>query len=141
MDVNASEKKERLNRRESLLDYSVVSDLCGESLKRSSSTSSVTVGSKDCMHRVPKNTITFIAQVIVLYAIIGVSLYHLSAQSPNQELWLILLSSAFGYILPSPGLKYLKQAQLKSATYPTQGLSIDETDTGNGLDDRRENLN
>ena len=132
MDVDACEKKESINRRESLLDYSVVSDLCGEPLNRASEP----VVRKDCMNRVPKNTITFIAQVIVLYAIIGVSVYHLSVQSPNQELWLILLSSAFGYILPSPGLKYLKQAQLKSAGFPTQSLGIDETDSGKVPDDR-----
>ena len=48
---------------------------------------------KDCLQRVLKNTITFIAQAIVLYSIITVSVYHISVQSPNQELWLVLLSS------------------------------------------------
>lgn len=67
-------------------------------------------GKKDCQYRVPKNTLTFLSQIIVVYGIISVSVYHLSVQSPNQELWLVLLSSAFGYILPSPGLKYLKPA-------------------------------
>ena len=61
-----------------------------------------------CQYRIPKNRLTFLSQIIVLYTVIAVSLYHLSAQSPNQDLWLILLSSAFGYLLPSPGLKYLK---------------------------------
>ena len=65
-------------------------------------------GHKLCQYRVPKYTLTFLSQIIVVYGIISVSVYHLSVQSPNQELWLILLSSAFGYILPSPGLKYLK---------------------------------
>ena len=82
---------------------------------------------KDCLQRVPKNTITFIAQVIVLYSIIAVSVYHISVQSPNQELWLVLLSSAFGYILTSPGLKYLKQRQVED-TSSLSFLNTDATD-------------
>lgn len=61
-----------------------------------------------CGGRVPKNQVTFFVQIIVVYGIIIVSIAHLSLQSSNQELWLVLLSSAFGYILPSPGLKYIK---------------------------------
>lgn len=62
-----------------------------------------------CGERVPKNQVTFIAQIIAVYGIIIVSIVHISLQSANQELWLVLLSSAFGYILPSPGLKFLKK--------------------------------
>ena len=64
-----------------------------------------------CINRIPKNTFACLAQIVVVYGIISVSLYHLSAQLPNQELWLVLLSSAFGYILPSPGLKNLKRSR------------------------------
>ena len=38
----------------------------------------------------------------------------------KKELWLILLSSSIGYILPSPGLKFRKQ---------TNPISADETDS------------
>lgn len=101
---------------ESLLE-SVTTDEGREDFVRSSSAISAgnsavggcsVGGQKNCQYRVPKNTLTFLSQIIVVYGIISVSVYHLSVQSPNQELWLILLSSAFGYILPSPGLKYLK---------------------------------
>ena len=61
-----------------------------------------------CGNRVPKNQITYVSQIIVIYAIIATAIVHLSIQSPNRELWLILLSSSLGYILPSPGLKFLK---------------------------------
>ena len=64
-----------------------------------------------CGNRVPKNQFTYISQIIVIYAIIATSIVHLSIQSQDRELWLILLSSSLGYILPSPGLKFTKQKQ------------------------------
>ena len=64
-----------------------------------------------CGNRVPKNQFTYISQIIVIYAIIATSIVHLSIQSQDRELWLILLSSSLGYILPSPGLKVSKQKQ------------------------------
>lgn len=87
--------------------------------------------SEGCLNRVPKNRLTFFAQIIVVYGIISVSVYHLSVQSPNQELWLVLLSSAFGYILPSPGLKYLKRAKVSeesAGTVNRQALDTDSVD-------------
>ena len=64
-----------------------------------------------CGNRVPKNQFTYISQIIVIYAIIATSIVHLSIQSQDRELWLILLSSSLGYILPSPGLIFTKQKQ------------------------------
>ena len=61
-----------------------------------------------CGNRMPKNQFTYISQIIVIYGIIITAIIHLSLQSPNRELWLILLSSSLGYILPSPGLKFVK---------------------------------
>ena len=52
--------------------------------------------------------------------IIITSLVQINLRSPAKELWLILLSSSFGYILPSPGLKLRKQAN---------PISADETDS------------
>ena len=60
------------------------------------------------------------AQIIVVYMIIITSLVQISLRSPDKELWLILLSSSIGYILPSPGLKFRKQ---------TNPISTDETDS------------
>ena len=64
-----------------------------------------------CGNRVPENQFTYISQIIVIYAIIATSIVHLSIQSQDRELWFILLSSSLGYILPSPGLKFMKQKQ------------------------------
>ena len=62
----------------------------------------------------------FFAQIIVVYMIIVTSLVQISLRRPDKELWLILLSSSIGYILPSPGLEFRKQ---------TNPISADETDS------------
>ena len=60
-----------------------------------------TPGSKN---KTAKNPLTFFTQIIVVYMIIITSLVQISLRSPDKELWLILLSSSIGYILPSPRL-------------------------------------
>ena len=79
------------------------------------------VQSAEGRDRIVKNRFTFFfAQIIVVYMIIVTSLVQISLRSPDKELWLILLSSSIGYILPSPGLKFRKQ---------TNPISADETDS------------
>ena len=56
----------------------------------------------------PKNQVTYWTQILVVYTIIVTAIVHLSIQSPDKELWLVLLSSSTGYILPNPGLKFSK---------------------------------
>ena len=63
--------------------------------------------------KIPKNRWSFFAQIVVVYTIIITSLIHLSLKSLDKELWLILLSSSVGYILPSPGLKFSKRPELQ----------------------------
>ena len=63
--------------------------------------------------KIPKNRWSFFAQIVVVYTIIITSLIHLSLKCPDKELWLILLSSSVGYILPSPGLKFSKRPELQ----------------------------
>ena len=126
MDSVAANNSADIAARETLLE-SITTEAGRENYVRSASAISTGTarsearsvhGHKDCQYRVPKNTLTFLSQIIVVYGIISVSVYHLSVQSPNQELWLILLSSAFGYILPSPGLKYLKPSTPLTSVKP-----------------------
>ena len=63
--------------------------------------------------KILKNRWSFFAQIVVVYNIIFTSLIHLSLKSPDKELWLNLLSSSVGYILPSPGLKFSKRPELQ----------------------------
>lgn len=57
----------------------------------------------------PKNRITFIAQIFLIFIIVIVSLINLCLSRPDRELWLLLLSSSIGYILPNPSLKFSKK--------------------------------
>ena len=72
-------------------------------------TSSLSNERRICKDRIPQNKITFAIQIIAIYSIIIASVINLSLQHPDKELWLILLSSCIGYVLPNPGLKYKKR--------------------------------
>lgn len=53
----------------------------------------------------PKGQIIFIAQVIIIYVVIIVSILNLSLENGDSNLWSALLCSCLGYLLPSPSLK------------------------------------
>lgn len=76
--------------------------------KNNSDTSSTSIGTPFC-GRKPKNTLIFLSQIIIIYFIIIASIIQLSLQSSDKDLWLILLSTSLGYILPSPNLKFNKK--------------------------------
>jgi hypothetical protein len=82
-----------------------------------------------CGERIPKNRVTFVAQIIAIFGIIILSAVNLCLNSgSNKELWIALLSSAVGYVLPSPGLKYTKrkQQQQQPDTWSLLKLQNDE---------------
>jgi hypothetical protein len=56
-------------------------------------------------YRFPKNEVVFFCQVIILYAVIITSIVNLSLQRDNGQLWIALLSSSLGYLLPNPSIK------------------------------------
>ena len=51
------------------------------------------------------NLILFSAQVFLILIAVCTSLVNLSLSSGNQDLWIMVLSSALGYIIPNPKLK------------------------------------
>ena len=53
----------------------------------------------------------FICQVIAIYAIISASIYNLSVDSDQTSLWVSLLSSCLGYLLPSPTINKEKNEE------------------------------
>lgn len=55
--------------------------------------------------RVPKTEIVYFCQMIIVYIIIITAVVNLSIQNGSSELWISLLSSSIGYILPSPKIK------------------------------------
>ena len=60
---------------------------------------------------VPRAEIVFISQVIAIYAIISASIYNLSVDSEQTSLWVSLLSSCLGYLLPSPTINKEKNEE------------------------------
>ena len=55
-----------------------------------------------CGRKVPRTEILFFSQVVILYIIIISCLINLSFGIGNQSLFICLLSSSVGYILPNP---------------------------------------
>ena len=53
----------------------------------------------------PKEEIVFLCQVIILYTVIVVSIYNLTAGHADSTLWTALLSSSLVYLLPNPSMK------------------------------------
>jgi len=57
----------------------------------------------------PRSEIVFFAQVLLVYIVVIVSIVNLTIGGNGDKLWIALLSSSIGYILPSPSLKLNKQ--------------------------------
>jgi hypothetical protein len=56
-------------------------------------------------NKIPKSEIVYFCQMIVVYIIIITSIVNLSMKNGSNELWISLLGSAIGYVLPNPSLK------------------------------------
>jgi len=57
----------------------------------------------------PRSEIVFFVQVLLVYIVVIVSIVNLTIGGNGDKLWIALLSSSIGYILPSPSLKVNKQ--------------------------------
>jgi hypothetical protein len=53
----------------------------------------------------PKSEIVFFTQIIIIYIVIIVSIVNLTLDHTADKLWIALLSSSIGYILPNPKIK------------------------------------
>ena len=56
-------------------------------------------------HFTLKSLILFVVQVLVLFLLIATSLYNLSKGGVEKDLWISILSSSSGYLLPNPKLE------------------------------------
>ena len=57
-----------------------------------------------CGRRVPRNEIVFVCQMVLIYVVVGVSLFNLTRGDGPDKLWVALLGSCLGYILPNPSI-------------------------------------
>ena len=55
--------------------------------------------------RVPLSEIVFVCQMILIYVVVGVSLFNLTRGHGTDHLWIALLGSCLGYVLPNPSLE------------------------------------
>jgi hypothetical protein len=56
----------------------------------------------------PRSAVVFIAQIITVLIIVITAALKLSLSDEDSSVWLVLLSSAVGFILPTPALKKKK---------------------------------
>lgn len=54
---------------------------------------------------VPRSEIVFFCQVIIIYTVIITCIYNLSTGNEPTNLWITLLGSSLGYLLPSPSIQ------------------------------------
>jgi len=59
-------------------------------------------------HKIPKSEVVFFTQVVILYIVIITCIINLSLSHPLSELWVGLLSSSIGFLLPNPSIKQPK---------------------------------
>ena len=55
--------------------------------------------------RVPRAEIVYCCQVVLILVIVFASIYNLTKEQGDQQLWTALLSSCMGYLLPNPTIK------------------------------------
>ena len=55
--------------------------------------------------RVPRAEIVYPCQIILILSIVFASIYNLTKEQGDQQLWTALLSSCMGYLLPNPTIK------------------------------------
>lgn len=53
---------------------------------------------------VPRTQLVFICQILIIYVVIGSSIYNLSVGNKPASLWIGLLASCLGYCLPNPSI-------------------------------------
>jgi p-aminobenzoyl-glutamate transporter AbgT len=57
---------------------------------------------KLCGEKVPRSQALFLSQIIILYIIILSCLFNLSFENGRSEMWLSLLCTCIGALLPQP---------------------------------------
>lgn len=58
-----------------------------------------------CSEKIPKGEIVFFAQVLLVYIVTLTCIINLTLGNDPKELWVSLLASCIGYILPAPNLQ------------------------------------
>ena len=61
----------------------------------------------------PTRSIVFFSQIIIIFTVVLAAIINLSLKNPQHtDLWISMISTALGILLPAPKLKYLKTSKL-----------------------------
>lgn len=55
--------------------------------------------------KIPRGEIVYFSQILIIYAVIICSVVNLTSGDHLTNVWISLLSSSLGYLLPSPKIK------------------------------------
>ena len=58
-----------------------------------------------------KSIIVYITQMLVILGVVIASIVNLSRQQENKEMWISLLCSTIGYVLPAPKLNKITETK------------------------------
>jgi hypothetical protein len=62
----------------------------------------------------PRSEIVFFSQIIIIFIVVVASVINLSLGNQSTEMWLIMLSTSVGAILPNPSMKRIQSASVVS---------------------------
>ena len=68
----------------------------------------VTLGYQGSAQTCPKSVILFTVQMLLICVMVIASIINISLDDNNKEMWIVLLPSSKGYVLPNPKLKHVK---------------------------------
>ena len=60
--------------------------------------------------KIPREEIVYFCQIFIIFVVVAVSLFNISRGHSSESLWVSLLSSCLGYVLPSPKLNNKKHS-------------------------------
>ena len=55
--------------------------------------------------KIPRSEIVYFSQILLIFIVVLASIYNLATNHNDRELWVALLSSCMGYLLPNPKLQ------------------------------------
>jgi len=59
----------------------------------------------------PEKCVVFFVQVALIFVVVIASIVNLALKTGDDKLWIVLLSSSIGYLLPTPNLGKVQQTQ------------------------------
>lgn len=80
----------------------------------------------------PKSAAVFFSQIIIIYIVVITSIINLSVQDCTKpgvcNLWIVMLSSAMGYLLPNPSMRIHKGNALENSS--VTGFDVTDSKPG-----------